>query len=252
MKTEARIPERQNLRARATLAALFAILAASAAPVRAEDPARLAQGFTALPADAKVLIVSPDVELFQLTTGGVLEPKADWTSTAQSQMLERILARQDSLRVSMMKLEEAVADDLGEQLNLHAAVANAILVHHFGAANFHLPSKEGNLDWSFGDALHPLRDRTGAGYALFTFVRDSYATTERKVTSALMAVLGAATGVVAVRGGGRQVAYASLVDLETGRVLWFNWMGRASGDLRDAAGAEETIGVLFKDFPAGR
>jgi hypothetical protein len=152
----------------------------------------------------------------------------------------------------MVKLDENAADELGEQLNLHAAVANAILVHHFGPSNFHLPSKGGNLDWSFGDALQPLREKTSADYALFTFVRDAYSSAGRQATTALLALLSAAGGHMIIRGGGRQVAYSSLVDLQTGRVLWFNSIGRARGDLRDPAGAGETIDTLFNGFPAGR
>ena len=58
-----------------------------------------------------------------------------------------------------------------------------------------------------------------------------------------LAVLGVGTG------GGMQTGYASLVELETGRVLWFNQLQRASGDLREAEKAAETIDTLLKNFP---
>lgn len=252
MKAEFRSPKTPVFRTRSTKTSLLAALVVCAISARAEEPARLAPGFTGLPTGARVLVVEPDIELFLLTTGGVMEPKADWTAAAQANALQQILSRQDALRVSMVKLDEAAADELGEQLNLHAAVANAILTHHFGPKNLHLPSKGGNLDWGFGDALQPVRQKTGADYALFTFARDSYSSAGRKVTTALLALLAAAGGAVYVRGGGHQVAYSSLVDLQTGRVLWFNWIGRASGDLRESAGAAETIDTLFNGFPAGR
>jgi hypothetical protein len=50
--------------------------------------------------------------------------------------------------------------------------------------------------------------------------------------------------------GGTQTGYASLVELETGRVLWFNQLLRASGDLREAEKAVETIDTLLGNFPA--
>jgi len=250
MQTGFRSPKLAGLSARAAMIASLAALAAWVTPACGEDAVSLAPGFVGLPSGAKVLVVEPDIELFLLTTGSVLEPRADWTSAAKSNALERILARQDSLHVSMVKLDEAVADELGEQLNLHAAVANAILTHHFGPRNLRLPSKGGSLDWSFGDALQPLRDKTGADYALFTFVRDAYSSAGRQVTTALPALLSAAGGRMIIPGGGRQVAYSSLVDLQTGRVLWFNWIGRAKGDLREPAGAAETIETLFNGFPA--
>ena len=50
-------------------------------------------------------------------------------------------------------------------------------------------------------------------------------------------------------GDGVQVGYASLVDLRTGQVLWFNQMFRAKGDLRDASSAASSIDALLGDLP---
>jgi hypothetical protein len=107
-----------------------------------------------------------------------------------------------------------------------------------------LSTKGKALDWSLGDAVRPLKERTGADYALFTFVRDSYASGERKAAMVALALIGA------VSLGGQQEGYASLVDLNTGRVVWFNQISRMSGDLREAQPAVETVETLLKDFPA--
>jgi hypothetical protein len=58
-----------------------------------------------------------------------------------------------------------------------------------------------------------------------------------------MALLGAFTT------GGEQMGYASLVDLETGRIVWFNDLQRMTGDLRDPQAAAETVEALLKAFP---
>jgi hypothetical protein len=47
-----------------------------------------------------------------------------------------------------------------------------------------------------------------------------------------------------------QVGYASLVDLNTGQILWFNRLVRGSGDLREADKATETLDALLANFPA--
>jgi hypothetical protein len=52
--------------------------------------------------------------------------------------------------------------------------------------------------------------------------------------------------------GGVQVGYASLVDLNTGQVLWFNRLTRGSGDLREPEKAQETLDALLQDFPAAK
>ncbi|QJW84336.1 hypothetical protein HK414_12770 [Ramlibacter terrae] len=92
--------------------------------------------------------------------------------------------------------------------------------------------------------MRPLKERTGADYALFTFIRDSYTSNERKAAMVAMALLGAITF------GGEQVGYASLVDLNTGQVVWHNAVNRMWGDLRDVEPATETVEAMLKGFPA--
>ena len=42
-------------------------------------------------------------------------------------------------------------------------------------------------------------------------------------------------------GGGRQIGVTTLVDLRTGQVVWFNYLARQTGDLRDEAGARAAL-----------
>jgi hypothetical protein len=51
---------------------------------------------------------------------------------------------------------------------------------------------------------------------------------------------------------GSQIGYASLVDLETGQVLWFNRLARGTGDLREAGAASESVHALLTGFPKAR
>jgi hypothetical protein len=188
-----------------------------------------------------------DIELFSISAGGVLEPKADWTEKALVNFKTALARRQATLGVTATDLSEPDADALAEINSLHAAVARAVALHHFGLGSMHLPTKEGKLDWSLGEAVRPIKERTGADYALFSWVRDSYASAERVATAIAFAALG-----VGIAPSGRQIGYASLVDLNTGRVLWFNRLVRTSGDLREPAKAGETINALLRDFPVAR
>ena len=201
----------------------------------------LAPGFTALPKDAKVVVAPLDVELFELTAGGVMTPKADWTDAANKHMGEALMRKAASLGLESKFISSAVADDHAELMHLHAAVARSIASHHTGLLK--LPTKEDKLDWSFGDSMRPLQQASGARYALFTWVRDSYASAERKAMMVGMALLGVGLG------GGAQVGYASLVDLESGQVLWFNQLFSATADLRDAKSAGASLDELLKGFP---
>jgi hypothetical protein len=49
--------------------------------------------------------------------------------------------------------------------------------------------------------------------------------------------------------GGRQVAFASLVDLDDGMVIWFNVLQCGVGDLRDPMLARQTVDLLLDYSP---
>lgn len=210
---------------------------------RAEPTQHLAPGFTTRPAGSRLLVLPADMELFSISAGGVEEPRADWTEAAQKHFKTALSGRRD-LGDNRIELVEAQMDEFAEVLALHRAVAESIWVHHLGGG-LKLPTKEERLDWSLGPtAVQPLREKTGADYALFFWVRDSYASGERVAAIVGMLLLGS------IMTGGSQYAYASLVDLQTGRIVWFNDLQRMWGDLRQAQPAAETVDSLMKGFPA--
>ena len=136
-------------------------------------------------------------------------------------------------------------DDAGPETRLrqlhllNQAVSMSIL--NYGRPGQRLRNKHGKFDWTPRPRRAELREATGADYALFTYVRDSYTSGGR----AAMRVIGFLLlgGDI---GGGMQVGVASLVDLRTGQVVWHNLLVDQTGDLRDAAGARETAGDLLK------
>ncbi|MCC2673337.1 MAG: hypothetical protein K0R58_284 [Ramlibacter sp.] len=222
------------------LALAAACVAAVPALAQEEGSRRLAPGFTARAADSRLVILPADMELFSMSAGGVIEPRADWTEAAQKNFAEALLRQDKRLGRQVTRMTPAQAEEFGEITTLHRAVAEAISTHH---RDLQLPSKGRKLDWSLGDAVRPLQQRTGADYALFTWMRDSYASGERKVAMLALAALGA------ISLGGEQNGYASLVDLHTGRVVWFNKLSRMFGDLREPEPATETVEVLLEGFP---
>lgn len=207
----------------------------------------LAPGFSSLPKGAKVAIMPTDIELFSISGGGVPEPKADWTESAAKHFKTAFLQSKHWQNLTAFEVSEKNTDELAEINALHAAVARAIAIHHFGPLP--LPTKEGKLDWSMGESVRVVKQVTGADYAIFSWVRDSYTSAER---AAAMIAIGILSLGRAVPGGGAQVGYASLVDLNTGQVLWFNRLARGSGDLREAAPAAETLDALLSEFPSAK
>ena len=240
---------------RTSLSALVAaglVLAPLHAAAQAAGSRYLAPGFTELSKAARVVLMPIDVELFSLSAGGVAEPRADWTEAALRHMNGAMTAKTSALGLNATLMSEQAADEFAEQVGLHAAVARSIALHHGMGGVWRLPTKEDRLDWSFDDSMKPLHEKTGARYALFVWVRDSYASAERKAAMVAMAVIGAAFGAGIILAGGSQTGYASLVDLETGRVVWFNRLARDKGDMREPAAAAESIEALLTGFPAVR
>ena len=227
----------------ATLCALVFFMATAHAQQASKN---LAPGFSERAVTSKLVVVPADLELFSIGAGGVQEPRADWTMAAQKNVKSGLASSKLKLGSDVIGLEEKDMDELADINSLHGAVAQSVFLHHMIGGVLKLPTKNDALNWSLGDAVKPLKDKTGADYALFIWMRDSYASSERKAAMIAMAVLG--VGIA----GGAQIGYASLVDLNNGRIVWFNDLRRASGDLREPEPAKETIEALLKGFPVAR
>lgn len=219
---------------------LFATLVALclAAPAAAQQKPNRAPGFGKLEPGTKVAIMPADIELFEVSAGGVYEPRAEWTTAAQTHVRNAYKLRKEKMGLRVVDLDDDTSEPVLELNRLHGAVTGAIANHHFGMLA--LPTKEEKLDWSLGPDVSQVRDKTGADYALFTYIRDSYVSAERKAAMVIGALFG-----VGIAGGGIQFAFSSLVDLRSGQVVWANRVLRASGDLREAAPAQETIDTML-------
>jgi len=198
-------------------------------------------------ADLRVVLMPPDITLSELTVGGVQEVNAEWTAAAKTyaqQALQTFLQQRNTQLVAYKEPENADAAHMHEQLiKLHEAVGNSILVHQYFQP-LQLPTKKDKFNWTLGDEVQALGRDEGADYALFVHITDSYSSPGRVAAQILGAFIG--VGIP----GGVQVGYASLVDLRTGEVIWFNRLARASGDLRKPDAARATIDVLMSKFPS--
>lgn len=197
----------------------------------------------------EVLLLEPDIELSEISVGGIAFPKADWTERGRSNVnaaLAEIMEQKDARLVYYEGPADAPPEHPYNQiLKLHEAVGSEILINKYSNNSFlTLPTKKDRFDWTLGPEVKQLREVYDADYALFVYFRDSFASGGRV---AMMVVVGALTGMVVP--GGLQVGYASLVDLDTGNILWFNVLFSQGGDLRDAADAAEATEDLLEQLP---
>jgi hypothetical protein len=192
---------------------------------------------------AQILLIQPDVELSLITASGLREPRADWSKQAQELIVAEI-EQNFSGNDHVLRQHTLNTDDAHEVqlIKLHEAVGNTILLHRF--FNQPLPSKKDKFDWSLGPGVATLADNYDADYALFIFARGAYASAARQATALVLAVAGVGVGT------GDQAAFASLVNLKTGDIVWFNVTVTGSGvDMRKSSGAETVVKGLMKDNP---
>jgi hypothetical protein len=186
------------------------------------------------------------VQVFEITAGGMLEPKADWTAAGMANIraaLQELLQNTDDTLIAYVRPQdplEARADD--QLVKLHDVVGGTIIGHNYRPP-FKLPTKEGELDYTLGEGAKRLRERTGADYALFLFVRDSHASPGR------VAVMVSAALVGMVLPGGVQQGFTSLVDLRSGDIVWCNLHMREHGDLRQPHLARDSVAALLSGLP---
>lgn len=197
--------------------------------------------------DLRIVLMPIDVELFEISAGGLMEPKADWTRAARDHLTDslRKVKSENSLQLveyEKLPIPAEEVNSLDQVQKLHGAVGQAVLLHHYAPA-FALPAKNGTFDWSLGPEVQRLKAATNANYALFVYVRDSYSSPGRAALIVTAALFGVAVP------GGAQIGFASLVDLDTGAMVWFGRLARGAGDLRTAAAAEETARTLLTAFP---
>ncbi len=197
----------------------------------------------ALGRGSTVLIVEPDIELTELVGSGMQQPRADWTAAARAHVDTALSAALQIRQAQVTRYHEPQDPQLAERqrqaILLHEAVGTSILLHrHF---NVPLPHKGQAFDWTLGPGVRAL-DKD-ARYALFVFVRDSYASGGRKAMMAVGMLLGVGVQL------GQQIGFASLVDLNDGRVVWFNLLNSQTGDLRDAQSAGAAVDKLLDGVP---
>ena len=211
--------------------------------------------FTPPQGDYSLIVMRPDVSVGSVTMGGLTEPRAEWTEAARANLIAALKAQQAGRGGRTQVLETRAAAGANAELvaeleRLHNAVGASIQLHKYAGQDLPTKRRQG-IDWTLGEDAVRFGRATGYDYALFMYAEDSFASTGR----VLLGVLGTAgcfVGFCAPMSGGRQLAYASLVDLKSGDVVWFNVLQSQLGDIRTRAGADQMIERLLGRMKAGR
>jgi hypothetical protein len=214
--------------------------------------------------DYKLLVLRPDVSVGSVTTGGMTEPRADWTEEARTNLIAALKAQQAERGGKVLVAERrgdvpgADTASVAEIERLNYVVDESIVLHKYLGA--YLPTKRRRgLDYTLGQEAVDFGRKTGFDYMLFLHAEDSFSSKGR-IALQVLGIAGCFIGFCAPNiGGGGQLAYASLVDLHTGEVVWFNVLmtgtqvaGINMGDIRTPEGAAQMIDRLLGRMKPGR
>jgi hypothetical protein len=202
---------------------------AAAAPLRAPGVERLAGG--------ALLVMPLRVEVYEIAQGGVALLRPEWTTSAREWVQAALDALLGDAPIPRTPYEPPAdperAERHGQVRRVHRLVQLTVVTHRYAQGQARdLPTKQGRLDWSLGPGAAVLGETTTARWALFLEV------SQRRLGGDFVRF-----GSL----GDETTATASVVDLATGDLLWFNH--EPSGSLGTAAETLDTVKRLLRDFP---
>jgi hypothetical protein len=217
----------------AALASLAALVVLGLTPSALAGPERAA-GVGRLP-EGGILLLPVRVQVYEVAPGSATLLKAEWTETALGWVRAAIDSVLGTARSRVVAYTAPADRERGERheqvLRVHGAVRAAIVTHRYNPA-FRLPSKA-SFAWSLGSGAAALReDQPTVQHALFVEI------SERRPSRHFVTF-----GTLA----NELTGTASVVDLGTGDVLWFNH--ERSGGLGSAAETQATVKRLLRDLP---
>lgn len=230
----------------AILVAASVMATPSLAAQSAVNPA-LSQNLDARP--KKVVLLPPQVFVFELSAGGVPTRMADWEAAARDNLASAAtrLARESGLfeLVPAPRLESPELDQLEAHIGLYDRVAQSVFVYGRGNQSA-WAHKKNEFDYTVGPGLAFLRAQTDADAALIVLGSDYISTGGRKAAF----VAGLALGIVMPLG--QSFIAAGIVDLKTGDVQWMSFDSSSSMDSRNPADVDDLMRDLYQTWPGTR
>jgi hypothetical protein len=198
----------------------------------------------------QVVLLPVDVDVYEMSAGGVKEEVPEWSSTAETNVRNALLISKDAggkccvtRHVDSSSLTPEEQEILEEHLALFNMVAaNVLWATMAGNTAWHFKAE--HFDYTLGDGLGFLKTKYDVDAGLIIIGEDVVSSAGRKTTAAVGAVFGIAVPL------GHSTLVGGLVDFGTGDLLWMNHKVSAGGtDLRDPGSCLELARSLMKDYP---
>lgn len=225
------------------LIALSVLATPALAALSAVNPA-LARNLEARP--RKVVLLPPQIFVYEVSAGGVPTRMADWETIARDNLAASAtrLARESGLfeLVPAPSLSGEARDALDAHIGLYERVALSVFSYGRGSQDAWAHKREA-FDYTLGPGLAFLREQTGADGAMIVLGVDFISSAGRKAAF----IAGLALGVVMPLG--QSFITAGIVDLATGDVQWMSFDTSASMDSRNAADIDALVRDVYRTWP---
>lgn len=197
----------------------------------------------------KVVLLPPQIFVFELSAGGVPTRMADWEAAARDNLVSAATRMASASHLFELirapQLQPADADLLEAHIGLYDRVAQSVFVYGRGDQSA-WAHKKNEFDYTVGPGLAFLRDQTGADAALIVLGSDFISSGGRKAAF----IAGLALGIVMPLG--QSFMTAGLVDLKTGNVQWMSFDASSSMDSRNAGDVDGLMRTLYQTYPGPR
>lgn len=229
----------------ATLA-LNSLTATPAAAMSAVNPA-LAHNLDARP--KTVVVLPPQVFVYELSAGGVPTRMGDWEATARNNLTDATvrLAGEAGLFTAHAApdFDTREQNQIDAHIGLYERVAQSVFVYGRGEQSA-WAHKKNEFDYTLGPGLAFLRERTGADAALIVLGSDFISSDGRKA----LFFAGLALGMIMPLG--QSFLALGVVDLTSGDVQWMSFDSSSRLDTRNPEQVNTLIRTLYQSWPGAR
>jgi len=201
----------------------------------------------------KVAVLAPEMKIFRFTAGGVDQYQDDWSIKATGFMKEELRRELDTFdTIEFVYVDKDSLDDLSkqfidQQIAIYYMVAYSIVAHTYEPATL-FKHKKMKFDYTLGSELGEFKQIEDVEAILFVNGRNYIWTAGRASLALLSGAVTLFTGVYLPIPAGKEMLTAALVDVNTGDILWFNYLAMP-GDMRMHKVDRRLTKKLFRDFP---
>ena len=193
-----------------------------------------------------VLLLPTEITAHELQASGQKEEVPEWTAQATKHVIASLkTSGVGGLKlVQVPKLTDEETRIVREHVGLYDKVAGSVIWSSNPAVSSAWTHKLKNFDYTIGDGLSFLADKTGVDKALLIVGEDTISSSGRQATFIFAAAFGVAIPM------GYAIVNAGIVDLRTGDLLWMNTTANVmSLSLREQESSDKMVGVLFEEYP---